>query len=525
MPDLAFLVLSFLVAFGCLALGPYPVTKFAQDTMYVLSEGDLLLKGMRPYVDYYSLHGPVPFLFFAAAMQFYGVSLKSIVLGQVLGGLTMGLLSYKIARSRTSGFWAVFLAIAVELILVSCTPVGSKSWREFTCAMWYNSLGYCIDATVFLYLLAPSRSRSKSSLATDHLIVATLLMASFLTKASYSLPLSGVFVMGTIVLPRNRQMRLEGLAVIASAVAMTFAVMIALRGSIIGYVDFLSVMKVKVSPLMLALRFLHYTRTIGFFLLGAGLLAWSAHEMGLVRRLLREAVLVVLMFGCLMVSAATSAQDLEIVPLLGVVLLGAAIAIVSAAHTYTSLPPNKYLIASSLGVALLLMVHTPKNSILSWVFSHTKVPTLADPVERAPLSAINSLQLALSPSVDPRLLASMPKSWTDEQASAILLLQRNGFTKSDVLFAASDVSFLNVLTGAQYPHAFVAWWPFIYIEEPEKIRLLDENLLSDADWLIRDATYERFWKYLELHRGDYLHAHFEQVDENGQWTLYRRRAH
>ena len=522
-PLVVFLLLTCLIVTSCWVLGPYPVTKFPKDTIYALSQGDLILQGKRPYVDYYSMHGPVPFLFSAVAMSVYGISMESILLTQILGALVFGALMFKIASSRVNGFWAVYLAIAVELILVNFTPIGSKSWREFTWAMWYNPLGYCIEATVFLYLLAPSRARSRLSLWSDHLIIASLLMACFLTKLSYFAPTVIVFVVATVILPQNRQSRILGLIVLAVAVALCFAVMGALGGSIPDYLEFLSIMKLKVSPIMLALRFVHYTRTVGLFVLGILLLAWYASEVGVLRQHVREFLLVPLMLGCILVSASTSAQDLEMLPLLGVIPLGLAVTLNLTAQR-RSFSINKYLVAAGLGVALLLSVHEPKNSILSWAFSHTTVRTIADPVERVSLSEIKSRNEALSLRVDPSLFTWMPKDWTDEQFDAIALLQRNGFAKDEVLYVAADVSFINLLMGVKYPQSFVVWWPFGYIDDPQQIRLLDEHLLEDADWILQNSEYKSFWEYLEFVRGDFIDAHFDRVDASGKWTLYHRKS-
>lgn len=116
-------------------LGPCPITKYPRDTAYVLIQGDFLLQGYRPYVDYNSMHGPFTFLFFAAGMIVHGVSLHAIILAQVLGGIFFGLLMFRIAVNRLHVFWAILLAVSVELILLSCTPIGHRTWREFTCAM------------------------------------------------------------------------------------------------------------------------------------------------------------------------------------------------------------------------------------------------------------------------------------------------------------------------------------------------------------------------------------------------------
>jgi hypothetical protein len=523
-PLFSFLALTCVMVVACLTLGPYPITKFPQDTLYFLTQGDMLLKGYRPYVDFYSMHGPFPFLFSAAGMYFHGVSLESIILAQVLGGVVFGALMFKIASNRVNGFWAVLLAISIELILVTCTPVGSKSWREFTCAMWYNTIGYCILATIALYLFVPSRSTSRLSNAIDQFIIAFVLMACFMTKVSYFVPVVAVFVFGQVIMPRSGQSRGQGILILALAGVLSVALMASLGGSIASYLRFLSEMSVKVSPVMLALRFLHYTMTLGQFLLGIVLLLWFAYDTGLLRRLKREWVLIVLMLGTWLGSAATSAQDLEILPMLGIVPLAMTVLLVSVVRK-ESLPVNKYLVSTALAIAFLLIVHVPKNSILSWGFSHIKnVPTLAGPVERLSPGELTTREFEMAPQVNANLLAWLPRDFVDQQIDALSLIKRFGVNKGDTLFVAADQSSLNTLSGIDYPHRYVAWWPFIYLQEPETIALIDDQMLADADWILRDSYYEGFWRYLKHHRGGFIDQNFDEVGTEGQWTLYRRKA-
>ena len=519
-----FALFSGIFTVGCVVLGPYPITKFPKDTAYFLVQGDVLLRGFRPYLDYYSVHGPFPFLFSAIAVHFQGVTMHAVITAQILGALLFGTLMFKIAISRVQGFWVIVLALSVELILVSCTPIGSKSWREFTCAMWYNSMGYCIQSIIFLFLLVPSNSDSVRSRWIDQVIVAFCLSACLFTKYSFFLPTIVVYIVGSMLFPRDRKSFVQAIYTLLIALALSAIFMVSAGCSVSGYFRFLDIMasSFRVNPVRLTLRFLHYTRTLGVFSLGVALTVWLAYEAGLLRKFLREWVLVVLMLGSLMVSASTSAQDREVLPLLGVVPLGVTVALLSH-MTRESIPKNKYLVLSALAISLLMIVHSPKNSLLSWAFSHISLDTLTLPVERISSTEVESLGLELASNVDPNLFALMPKEWSLRQASALKLLEQAGYQEPDSIFVAADVSSINMLRGADYSKGHVVWWPIVFATSSESFPLTEEDLLHDAQWVLRDNVDGRIWEYLNYHRGEYFRSQFKESARDDQWTLYSRR--
>jgi hypothetical protein len=519
----AFVAGTLLLAISAIALGPYPITKFPDDAFYFLTQGDLLLRSYRPGMDYHSMHGPFPFLFAAAAMHFRGISIESIVLAQTMGSVLFGCLMFRIASRRVSGFWTVFLAISVELILVSCTPIGSKTWREFTCAMWYNAIGYCIHATVFLYLLAPERQTNRIQSLIDDIVIAFCMAASLLTKTSYFFPMAIVFVVGTIVLPRPPLTRLRGCMVLAIAAVFAWGAMAALDGSLRGSFGLVESLSMKVSPITTSLRFVQYTRTIGLLLLGAGMAAWIGWEEKLGRRLIREGVLAVLMFGVFLVSAGTSAQDQEMLPMVGVIILGVLASIIVAARA-SKAHVNRYLLTPALAVAFLLVVHEPKNGLLSLVFAHVPVArTIGPPVERFSWSNYSHVEEYLAETVDRQTLPLMPRQWMNGIMDGVAMLQQAGVQRKDVVFVTTEVSPINMLTGTKYPAGTIVWWPSQFVEDPEACGLIDKELLSDVNYVLRRKVDEPFLHYLMFHRGDYLNDHFEMIAETPDWILYDRK--
>lgn len=519
---IAFVALTAAIIGGALILGPYPITLFPEDAMHMLVQGDYLQRGYRPYVDYFSMHGPFPFLFSAAGLEAEGVSLWAVLTAQALGAGLFGTLIFKVAASRLHAAWAVLLTGAVELILLSCTPMGRKSWREFTPAMWYNAMCFVIVAIVYLYLLLPSRARSAASRWIDAGIVGFCLMACCLTKASFFVPLAIITAIGGIVIPRAPTMRRESLAACVLGAALTVAVMAALGGSLMGYKSFLSSLSLEVSPLALSLRFVQYTRTIGIFLVGMLLAGWAAEECGLLRELRREWALAVLMFGGLLLMVSTCKQDPEAVPLVGIIPLSISILVASLGRS-AGRAINLPLITAALCVSLLLVTNEAKNSALSWVFSRMTIKTIEDPVERSPEAAAEVAEVATAERIDPELYAMMPRSWVEQNLAALRLLKEAGTSAGQTLFVAAKADSVTIMTNLRYARGDSPWLPFEFASYPERAPLAYPELLSDCDWILRDRSDDASWRYLTHNRGEYLNEHFVETSHNDDWTLYRRR--
>lgn len=516
---LVFSAISVSLMFSALILGPYPITKFPLDTAHFMVQGDYLLKGYRPYVDYSSMHGPFAFLFSAAGMSICGVSTRAIVVAQVLGASLFGLLMFKIAINRLHNSWAILLAVSVELILLTCTPLGSKTWREFTCAMWYNAIGYVMHSIIFLYLLLPSNSSRKASRWLDSAIVAFCLGGCLLTKLSFFLPVAILFVVGAIVWPRDRQMRLQGIAIVMLASLTVLVVMGPLGGSVSSYFRFLDSLTFRENPLLLLLRYLQYTRSMGVFLFGVLLITWLANEAGLIKQLRREWLLMLMMCGTTLLSASTSSQDWEILPMLGVVPLGITVLIGSLALR-SGRPINFKLAASAFVIALLLVVHSPKNGALSLIFSHMQVPHFSAAVDRHSQAEIDAMDLALPARVDREMFTIMPKSWVVQQLSAIRLLDDYADDRQGVIFVATALNSIVMLTDFQNAVGQAAWWPFMFTASPQDVPPLHPHLLEDADWILRDLHDTDCWTYLQHHRSAYIDENFELAAKNDHWELY-----
>lgn len=512
-----YLALTFVITVSVLAIGSYRITVHPEDTVHVLAQGDYLKRGLRPYVDYHSMHGPFPFLFFAAAIAIKGISLEAVVLGQAIGGVTLGLLVFLAARNRCEGFFTIVLALSSQLVLVSFTAIGEKVWREFSCAMWYNAVGFVLYCAVFLHLLVPPRTTGGLWRWFETVIMGVAMGAAFCTKVTFFVPLVVLFVVGEILLPRQEDDRLKAFAALGVAGVFVIALMASLGGSIGGYLQLVNAMTIKVSPVLLLMRYLQFTQTIGLCLLALLIVALLARESGVLRKSAREFLLAIGMLGSVMLAASTASQDLESLPLLGVIPLGVGIAV---AVRSSALGKQVH---GSLGLcclvsALLLILHTPKNSVLSWVFSRTAVPTLSERVDFGQEASLRGL----ADNVDPELFAMVPIEWSEHQLQAISLVTEFRQSRRDRLFVASITTAIPTYTGQAIARGQAPWWPMVFSDRATDVPLLRDDLLEDTQLILEDLDDRRCWEYLWHHRSNYIELMFEPVAETDGWRLYRR---
>jgi hypothetical protein len=502
-------------------LGPYPITLYPTDTMHVLVHADYLMQGYRPYVDFFSLYGPFPALFPIVGLETYGVSMWSILLSQVIAAGLFGALMFKIAISRLHGFWAVVLALATEFLLLSCTPLGRRSWREFSAAMQYNSMCFCIAAIIFLYVLLPSRSTRPASRWIDAIIVAFCLMATVLTKVSFFPPLVVILVTGTILWPRVAGQRLEGVVILALGALMTVGVMWSLGGSLAGYYKLLRSASLGVNPIALALRYVHHTRTIATFLTSMALTAWIAHQAGLLKETRREWFLAFLMFGAMLLTTAMCKQDPECLPFIGVIPLAMTVLAASLAAKERR-PINVPMAVIVMLSALLLTVHDSKNSALSWAFSRMTIKTIEPAVAR--VQDADALAASLvSKRVDPKLFKLLPKKYVDSDFAALTLLKEAGAKPGEVLHVATIANGITVLTDLKYSHGESPWSPVAGASNPTAYKPPVDDLVSDADWILRDTNRPDYWEFLMHNRGPYIDENFDEVARKAEWILYHRK--
>lgn len=502
-----------------LAIGAPAITLQPADTMHMLVQGDYLARGYRPYVDFHSPHGFFPFLFVALGIALRGMSLEALVDGRLVAAMILGACFYRIAATRLHALWALFFALSTEALLVSLTPIGYRVWREYSFAMWYNALGFAIQAIVFLYTLLASASASVFGRAVDAAIVGALLASLFHTKLSFFLPLAVVFVAGTLIAPREDRRRSAAVGALLAA-GTTQLALTALTGvSTWGYLSFLASLRPRVDPLLLLLRYTQYTRTLSLLLVALALVVTMAWRLGRVRELRREWGLVALMAAGMFVATSTSTQDPEAIPFLGLLPLAAAAALF---RRVASAAPRRGPAAMLALLVLALDLHAPKNALLSLPLSRIGLPALSAEVAAATELDPRSMSL-LSRRVDPALPARLPAGFVAPVADALRLLAEAGADAGDVLLVATAADNVTVFTDLRYPRGGSPWW-FLNLTGPEAYPLPDPRFLADTRWILRPKGDDRFWRFLEARRAEALRSEFAHRSESADWILYERIA-
>ena len=524
----AFLGSTALILATAWILGPYSNTIFPSDTMFFLTQGDYLARGYRPYVDYYSLHSFFPFLFSAIGIELQGISMRAVLLAQILGSATLGVLLHRVAASRVHPILALFLGLSAVLMLVSCTPIGYETWRAFSAAMWYNRVGFVLQAIVLVYAALPSRDPHTWSRCVDSLIASACIAALFHTKLTFFVPTLVVLIAGAILWPRSRDQRILGVATLVQGLILCAVALALLHGSLRGYFGLLRALPTKVGVLALACRYVQYTRTLSVFLIAMLALAMAASRAGLAGAIRREWLLAALMGGTLVLSVATASQNEEIIPFLGVVPLTAAVVLARLARR-EQVELNRPLAALAVILALSMLVHVPKDAALSWAFSRANIRTLGPGERLAGAGSSLGAGLPVSDRVDPSLLSSFPADYGKRIRAALTLLAEAGCKPGEVLFVATTADDVTLLTTMDYAKGGTPWWQLFLVEDPARYPLPNRDFLADTQWILRDKNDpvsfgHDVWRLIEGARGAYVRDHFQVATESVDWIVYRRVA-
>ena len=524
----AFLVSTALILVTLWILGPYPNTIFPSDTMSFLTQGDYLVRGYRPYVDYYSLHSFFPFLFSAISIESQGVSLRAVLLAQILGGGILGALLHRVAASRVHWILALLLGLTAVLMLVACTPIGYETWRAFSCAMWYNRVGFALQAVVFLYVTLPSRDSRRWSRWLDSLVTSVCLAGLFHTKLTFFLPTILTVIAATIIWPMSREHRIHCAVTIVLGLILCAAALALFQGSLRGYFTLLRAVPLKVGVFALVSRYVQFTRTMSVFMIAMLALAMVASRAGLARAMWREWFLAALIGGTMVLSVATASQNQEIIPFLGMVPMTAAVALQRRARR-EQVELNRPLAALAMILALSMLVHVPKDAALSWAFSKAHIKTLGPRPQLAGASSSLGAPSLVSNRVDPLLLSRLPADYGKRIRAALALLAEAGCKPGEVLFVATTADDVTLLTNLEYSKGGTPWWQLVLAENPAQYPVPNRDFLADTQWILRDKNdpvsfgYE-VWRLIESVRGAYLRDHFHVAMESEDWIVYRRVA-
>jgi len=154
--DLVFwIALLLIAAFGIYA-APHPVHRWMLDTFLFLDGGWRILNGQRPYADFPTGIGPVPFQLIAFGMLLSGGGPAGVDLGFLSGGLILGIWCWYLGKHRLDSPAALLLALFVAVFTFAPHSIGSRP-STLTYASIYNRLGYSMLFLVVLETAIPSR--------------------------------------------------------------------------------------------------------------------------------------------------------------------------------------------------------------------------------------------------------------------------------------------------------------------------------------------------------------------------------
>jgi hypothetical protein len=184
-----------------------------------------------------------------------------------------------------------------------------------------------------------------------------------------------------------------------------------------------------------------------------------------------------------------------------------------ASTSQVKLSQQMVVTAAILGGVMLL--HAPKDAVLSWGFNRIAVKTLDPQVESAGRQSAET-----KPSM--KMLEMFPRPYVERISEGVKLLEKAGAKPGDVLLLGLEVDDVTIFTDLRYPSGGSPWWQFAFSKTPESYPLFKSDLLADTRWILQEHDDTDFWRFLMHHRGEYVRAFFAPVSESAKWTLWKR---
>ena len=504
--------------------GPVPSNIFPDDTLGHVESGNRILHGQRLNVDFIASHwGPLYLWLVALGIRLSGsASPLAHHWLQALSVIFLGTLLYLVALPRLRLTWALFLLLAADLLLILATPLGRAVWHEFGYAMYYNVMCFVPLAALFVSLLIPRRESTPAGRWCDVLLEGLLLALLFSLKAWYAVGALPGYVLIRCLWPRPGEKRFWGLIGLALFAVLT-AVLSAPGGGLRPYLALLnSARECGVNPAVLPMRYIHFSRTWSVALLAVLLALVFARQCALPwRRLLQMGLYSLAAMGAFMLGTASSAQNLDTLPLMGVAPLATVLFAARTAREQKTLLERLGLYAALFSVVLLL-AQDPKNSFLSRTFLKVQVRSFAS-VRAEARQAETNISAADSASLkyynDP-----------DFRKNVLLgldLLRTAKVPQTEVLWIDSDYSQFNHIVGNPPPKgSIVLCLVYTALQPAQHILLQPSSFMEDTQWILDNKNFD-YMGLVAFSRPDrkaYFESHFAQVGENERWILYHRTA-
>ncbi len=505
------------------ATGPVASTLFLQDTIGHVEAGNRVLHGHRLNVDFIASHwGPLYVWLVAVGIRLSdSASPVALHWAQGIFAVFLGLLLYLVALPRLRLVWSLLFLAAAELLLITATPLGDMTWREFGYAMYYNAICYVALAAFFLSILIPRQKPTTAGFCGDVFLEALALAVAFSVKAWFAVGAVVAYVLIRCLWPRPGEKRFWGL--IGLVLFALLAMALSEPGG--GWRPYLSLLTSDfgsdINTFLIPLRYIQFTHTWSAAGVAVLIALVFAHQCAApFRRLLQLGLFSLVSMGAFLLGTSSSCQQLENIPFLGVVPLAA---VLFAART----AQEKKATLSRLGlycallIAVMLLATEPKNCLLSRAFLHMTVKTFV-PTKELPAGH-------RAPETDAEGLAAL-KYYNDPEYKDLVLegmdlLHAAHVPHNEVLWiCACEIAPFNHMVGNPPARGSIVTSLLWSIVPPERHPFLVPSFLEDTQWILKYKKNDYDWigAMSRPDRKAYFESHFSRVNENALWILYHR---
>jgi hypothetical protein len=512
-------------------VGPTINNAGANDTIEILDVANRMWEGNRIYVDFHSGYGPLSYMFVMLGINFVGMSIKAYWIGQMIAVFLIGSLCFYVCSKRLSLFWTILATLNVAAILSEPSPLGCKVWREYGYAMWYNKFGWVFWGILLISILIPLRMPSRFSRISRSIIDGLCLACLLMVKLTFFVPTLGLYLIAKLVWPqKDDDRRSEVLWAISSMCLFTFLILLSCHTRIDLYItsSYTWSLQFDVPLPLLLFRYLQFTNMIYFIIVVLTLIFYAGFsDSKAFWPILRNLLISLVAFGCLLVCTATSCQEYDVMPFLGIIPLGACLCV----RKHVSIREDGRLALSIAVLAIfLLLTIFPKDCALSMIFMHKRPPTFVALSEHSKAKGEEVVQNNYS---DKCLSGSLKyiddQGYTKKIISGLSLLNQSGSANGDVLYVCGKFDPVTLFSNCSYAKGAKGVYGCQPDVTPSTIALekqmFCDNFLANVTWILKDESPVALslWQRLERVKGKELETNFIEAGKNKYWTLYKRK--
>lgn len=523
------------VALLQLTLGAAPITG-PWDVMALLDGGWRIVSGQVPHAEVHNPIGPLTYELIALGMKVGRPSTSSIVYGTVLLMAALMPWAWRIAAVRLPAPIAFVWGLTLGFLLISPRPLG-YAIRETTYAMMYNRAGYVFLAMFLLCLFLPRREPTPGSIVIDGFALGLLAALMFYNKITYAAAAFGSLLLGVLLDRRPASwFAATGLGFLTGG-ALFFAVFHVNPQAYIA--DILSAGHVQSVGERVRLLMAGVENNFWWlYLIAVCLACWTRLDLdrdppgvpGFKPWLITAWILA----AGLAISTGNAAQrggvDDPLFFVAGII----------AIEWYCRCCPRPAPRAAEPfrlvhGLSLAIVVPIFCGTILARDVAAVAYASAWDIMRRPTIDASRRLHSPalrdfLVPAGTNHITAYWPARDHSARINEGIDLLRKHLEPDDRITALAFTNPFSLALGVLPAHDALQWWElnhsFNHRSHPSA-----EQVLGDATLVIvpqlstrdRGLSFETVDAMLDLY-GDYLNAHFQQIDSTPTWKLYRRKA-